>query len=1245
MKYTSTSGKAVYNLPLLLPGLALSYNGLNAANAPVTPSSMGSGWSLGSVYSYLSFPTVHGRQLVQLNNGNTQDQWVNSSVEYGEEGAGDSYFHMFYVAKSGNQGTKLTFDAVNPYIFTDLTGGQTFYNSDGTISKQKDRNGNTTSYMFDGSARLSQAADDQGRVTHFGYVGSPDGIQPTSISWMDSTHQVTLQYNAQGLLWHVIDPCGNIWTFNYTTVNSVNVLQSVTDPSSNIPVAYTYYPSGVNIGLVNTETQYGERQLTYTYTNAPDGSGTIGIADQDLSGLSTPATRNSTNTYNTNRVLTKLVDPLGNIWQYQYSASNPALVTQKIDPNSNVTLYSYDFNGNLLNTTDTYLNVTSNVYTNPPIIYSQLSQGHYAIQSSPLANLVVKMIQPTIAVNGVSTNYITQLTYDAQGNLIQSQDPLGNTTFYRLNSQGWVTSVQDPNGTVKTMTYTTNNATNNGGNLQSMSIPTGPNGSTAQTFVFEFDKYDNQVSTTDALGNTQRTLWDASARQVKAIDPLGNVSSWNYTGLQLSSTLSPSNQGSAPNSRANVFLYDSANRVKEVDSQVASGGSQQMRVQYAYNGFAKLNTLTRKQSSSTSPSIYAYGYDVLDRVTQWKDPLLNATNTLYAPFCMENTTTTARGIQKVTSKDSLCRTVQIATQTEERSFVYDNMSRMVSDTNGGRFGWSLGGNTVGAKFNSGVFANTKSYLYDGASRVAQLTFPDGKALSYGFDKLGNVTLMVDVFGRSTAYRYSNDSKLYQVTYTSSAGQAEQFTYTYKAGQLQQIQYPPSTTVTANYSWDRGGRLTALQYLKGTANLETFGYRYDNSGNRTQMVDTAASTNTTWLYGYDWLDRLVNVSQNGTQSAAYSYDFNDNRKTLVHPGNSYAYSYDLNDQIQNTNNNGSLFESFAFDLDGNMTTRTLASNSQVTQYNWSDFNNLGQFTVGGTLQEQDFYDANGVRRLKSDASNNKTGFYNSKMMNAGEQRPTSGSVSFIQGRQLMGLDEGGSVHFFVTDALSSVRQVIDSNGSTQATFATDEFGVPTASSGSAELLAQTYVGAQGVRNETGQPTGVANHGLYLMNQRWFEPALGRFLNRDIIGYSGGLNLFSYAGANPLSKIDPSGLATVVSQTFPNFYNQRNVLLTLQCDCASDEVASIENFHLISSPEARTRLFQGDSTVDYLKEEGKPVVIGYISAECGCTKNGCKRIIPPTFIGAVLPTPVTPIDPANPGNPGGPPGPTNSTGPFG
>ena len=47
-------------------------------------------------------------------------------------------------------------------------------------------------------------------------------------------------------------------------------------------------------------------------------------------------------------------------------------------------------------------------------------------------------------------------------------------------------------------------------------------------------------------------------------------------------------------------------------------------------------------------------------------------------------------------------------------------------------------------------------------------------------------------------------------------------------------------------------------------------------------------------------------------------------------------------------------------------------------------------------------------------------------------------------------------------------------------------------------------------------------LYYYKARMYSPQLGRFMQRDPLGYAAGLNLYAYAGGDPVNARDPSGL---------------------------------------------------------------------------------------------------------------------------
>jgi RHS repeat-associated protein len=58
--------------------------------------------------------------------------------------------------------------------------------------------------------------------------------------------------------------------------------------------------------------------------------------------------------------------------------------------------------------------------------------------------------------------------------------------------------------------------------------------------------------------------------------------------------------------------------------------------------------------------------------------------------------------------------------------------------------------------------------------------------------------------------------------------------------------------------------------------------------------------------------------------------------------------------------------------------------------------------------------------------------------------------------------------------------------------------------------------------TGASTPNQTGGFTYLRNRWYDPQSGRFLTQDPIGLAGGVNLYAYAGNNPVSYADPFGL---------------------------------------------------------------------------------------------------------------------------
>lgn len=95
-----------------------------------------------------------------------------------------------------------------------------------------------------------------------------------------------------------------------------------------------------------------------------------------------------------------------------------------------------------------------------------------------------------------------------------------------------------------------------------------------------------------------------------------------------------------------------------------------------------------------------------------------------------------------------------------------------------------------------------------------------------------------------------------------------------------------------------------------------------------------------------------------------------------------------------------------------------------------------------------------------------------------------------------------------DHLMSTVAITDATGAAVSTLAYDEYGVPRSGNG-------------GRFQYTGQ-LWMQDFGVYHYKARAYQPALGRFLQTDPIGYAAGANVYSYVGGDPINFIDPTGL---------------------------------------------------------------------------------------------------------------------------
>lgn len=74
-------------------------------------------------------------------------------------------------------------------------------------------------------------------------------------------------------------------------------------------------------------------------------------------------------------------------------------------------------------------------------------------------------------------------------------------------------------------------------------------------------------------------------------------------------------------------------------------------------------------------------------------------------------------------------------------------------------------------------------------------------------------------------------------------------------------------------------------------------------------------------------------------------------------------------------------------------------------------------------------------------------------------------------------------------------------------------------------------------------------LYYYRARYYDPAPGRFLSEDRIGFNGGQNFYAYVRNDPLWYADPSGLIPC-EEKIRNLLN--NLINSVQLDCSNKPV---------------------------------------------------------------------------------------------
>ena len=475
-----------------------------------------------------------------------------------------------------------------------LKNGTRFeYDASGLQTAKVDRNGNTTTYAYDGQDRLISITDPVGKLTTLAYTGN----NMTSVT--DPANRVTtFAHDADGNMTQVTFPDTTSRSFGY---DSRHLMTSETN-ARNLTTTRQYDFTGRFIQ--STRPDNSTRQATNMQT--------VGLMDP-ASGFGTaanpapfvrPDAAISTFTDGNGHVQTFETDGFGKLTRMT-DANGLTTITDRdadgnpirtVRPDGSEILRTFDANGNLLTVTEGFNGaVTSTTH-------------------DPTFNLLTSITDP----RGNTTTF----TRDAKGNVIQMTNDLGHITSLAYNSQGLVTQMTEPNGLVMTYTYSAADL------LATLTETPPPGGGLTRTTTFAYDAAGQITQLVTPDGITLAADYDPSGRLIRITDNLNQKIEYAYDGEgNRIRTDIKDPDGTLATTVQETF--DNLNRLLTVAQPHVPGTDSIAQLQYDNSGNATGQTDPNGNVSSGS-------YDLGDRLAQNTDapaaaPLMSTMTTVILP--------------------------------------------------------------------------------------------------------------------------------------------------------------------------------------------------------------------------------------------------------------------------------------------------------------------------------------------------------------------------------------------------------------------------------------------------------------------------------------------------------------------------------------------------------------------------------------------------------------------------------------
>jgi RHS repeat-associated protein len=957
--------------------------------------------------------------------------------------------------------------------------GTEYYFDDSTHKKLtsiSEPNGNTVTITYSGGYP-TLITDASGRTLSLTWSGG----RMTQLNDLISSPARTIyyQYNAKGNMTRVTDPLGDAINYEYDyikrlvrmTDSRMNAFDVTYDDSSAVTrIQSTLSNDNFSYDRVSKITTHVIGATTTTYSFDSQGRVT------DIAGACCGYHR-----------------------QFQYDANNN--IISQIDANGKTTTYTYDSRGNRLTETDPLLQTTTFTYES---VYNQIA-----------------------SVTDKRGN-ITTYTYDSKANCTNISKPLGINLSYTYDSDGNNTGYTDGRGNATTIVYN--------GNDYPTSI-THPIGSES----FTYDNVGNVLSHTDANGNTTNNIYDSRNRLLTTSNALSEQTSYTYDAN--------GNIASATYPDGNVinYTYNVHNKVTQVTDGIGTVQTNTYddadNLISSIDGNGNMTTYTydnrNRVTSKTMGGIFeTYAYDAIGNMTTSTDGNGHSTTYTYDQL-NRRISASIGGVTTSTVYDANNNVTQRTDgKGNSTTYTYDAMNRLTQETlpdaSALHYTYDANSNTVSRTDNNGAVT---SYIYDANNRLTKRDFPGSNDDNYTNDAGGRIltannsdatiSFTYDAANRrltetmnahTTSYSYNIAARQRSVTYpggtvvqesrnvrerlisVSKGGVNVNFTYD-GGSRLSAVTY--GSILSTSYSYNSRDLVTALTHWKGSKLLAGYDYSYDNADNRTIASDIYDSTRSD-VYSYnstDWLTTVMKGKLFGSyipspvDTFLYSYDNAGNWTSMYQDGTTTYASNNLN-QYTSRSPGGA----FTYDPDGNMT----ASSTYSGTY---DYENRLIYGASSIMLKNGYYkyDAFGRRIQKKASSDTINYYYDGNRIIEERNNTNTVTATYTYGGvwidDILEMDRNGSSYYYVKDDLGSVVAVTDNTGDVVERYDYNPFG-GTVIWDSSYTVQRTGSAIGNRFMFTGREYD-AEVRLYNYRARHYDPAIGRFMQRDPIG-SGGFN---------------------------------------------------------------------------------------------------------------------------------------------